>query len=109
MVSDTTGSTVLDWLIRDRELSQIVINHFRLDLNPIESLAVIYSNNTFDHIILRRWVLTSSGFSPAGASRFALQNFLIKVRETEINCKNPKRRGGRRRETEREREIENIL
>jgi len=36
-------------LICDRELAQVVANHFRLDFNTVEHLAVVDTNDTPDH------------------------------------------------------------
>jgi len=40
---------VLDRLIRDGELSQIVSNHLRLDLNLVELFAAVNTNNRANH------------------------------------------------------------
>lgn len=41
---------MLDWLVRDRELSQIMTNHFRLDFNLVECLAVVHPNDASYHL-----------------------------------------------------------
>lgn len=50
MGSTNTRPTVLDGLVRDGEFSKIMANHFRLDLNLIEGLAVIDSNYAANHL-----------------------------------------------------------
>jgi hypothetical protein len=45
-----TRTTVLDRLVGDRELSQVVADHLRLDLNLVEGLAVVHTNDTSDHL-----------------------------------------------------------
>jgi len=44
-----TRTTVLDGLVRDREFTQVVTGHLRLDFNSVESLAVVDANNATDH------------------------------------------------------------
>ncbi|CAN1292955.1 hypothetical protein LINPERPRIM_LOCUS21808, partial [Linum perenne] len=46
--STNTKSTVLNWFVRNGELSKVVTNHFRIDFNLIESLAII-SNDASNH------------------------------------------------------------
>lgn len=63
---------MLDWLVRDRELSQIMTNHFRLDFNLVECLAIVHPNDASyhlrhdDHIAQvgfdEIWLLTSWSF-----------------------------------------------
>ena len=48
--STNTRSTVLDRLIRDRELAQIVTHHLRLDLNRVELLPRVNTNDAADHL-----------------------------------------------------------
>lgn len=50
MGSTNTGSSVLDRLVGYTELSQVVANHFRLDFNKVESLAVVDSHNRSNHL-----------------------------------------------------------
>jgi len=45
-----TRSTVLHRLVRDAKLSEVVTNHFRLDFNLVEGLAVVDANNASDHV-----------------------------------------------------------
>jgi hypothetical protein len=45
-----TGTTVLDGLVRDRELSQVVANHLRLDLNLVELLSGVDTDDGADHL-----------------------------------------------------------
>jgi len=45
-----TGPTVLDWLVGDGELCKIVANHLRLDLNLVEGLAIVDTNNASNHL-----------------------------------------------------------
>ena len=68
-----TRSSVLNWLVRDGELSQIMSNHFRLYLNLVESLAIVNSNNASDHLrydnhvtevsLHKLWLLTCWGLT----------------------------------------------
>lgn len=44
-----TGSTVSDGGVRDRELTQVVANHLGLDLNSVENLAVVHTDDGADH------------------------------------------------------------
>lgn len=50
MGSTNTGSSMLDGFIRDGELSKIVANHLRFDLNLIESLAIVNSDDASNHL-----------------------------------------------------------
>jgi len=45
-----TGATVLDGLVGDRELSQVVANHLRLDLNLVELLSGVDTDDGADHL-----------------------------------------------------------
>jgi len=45
-----TGSTVLHRLVRDAEFSEIMTNHFRLNFNLVEGLAVVDADNASDHV-----------------------------------------------------------
>jgi hypothetical protein len=47
--STNTGTTVLNGLVRDRELSKIVTSHFRLDFNLVENLTVIDTDDGTNH------------------------------------------------------------
>jgi hypothetical protein len=44
-----TRATVLDWLVSDREFPKVVANHFGLNFNLVEVLAVVDTNNATDH------------------------------------------------------------
>lgn len=69
MGSTNTRPTVLDWLVRDGELCEVVANHLRLDLNLVEGLAVVDTDDASDHLRHndhvpevgphRLWLLTS--------------------------------------------------
>lgn len=48
--SSHTRAAVSDGLVGKRELSQVVTNHVRLDLNRVEILAVVDSNDGTDHL-----------------------------------------------------------
>lgn len=48
--STDTGSTVLDGVVRDRELSQVVTDHLWLNLNGVEFLSGVDANDTADHL-----------------------------------------------------------
>ena len=50
MSSSDTGSTVLNWLVCDREFSQIMSNHLCLQLDLVEGLAVVDSDDGSDHL-----------------------------------------------------------
>ena len=50
MGGTNTGSTVLNWLVGDGELSKVVANHLGSDFNLIEELAVVNSNDRSDHL-----------------------------------------------------------
>ena len=41
---------MLDWLVGEGELCQVVANHLRLDLNLIEALAIVDTNDASDHL-----------------------------------------------------------
>jgi len=45
-----TGTSVLAWLIGDGELTQVVSNHIRLDLNLDVALTVVHTNNGSNHL-----------------------------------------------------------
>ena len=45
-----TGATVLDGLVGDGELAEVVSNHFGLDFNLVEGLAVVDTNVGTDHL-----------------------------------------------------------
>jgi hypothetical protein len=45
-----TGPTVLDRLVGNGELCKIVANHLRLDLNLVEGLAIVDTNNAPNHL-----------------------------------------------------------
>jgi len=45
-----TGATVLDRLVRDRKLAREVANHFGLDFDTVEGLAVVNTDNTANHL-----------------------------------------------------------
>lgn len=47
--STNTRPSVLDRLVTDGELSKIMANHLGLDLNLIEGLAIVDSNNAPNH------------------------------------------------------------
>jgi len=44
------GPAVLDWLVRDAELSQVVADHLGLDLDLVEGLAVVDADDAADHL-----------------------------------------------------------
>lgn len=44
-----TGSSVLDWLVGDREFAQIETNEIRLNLNINKLLSVVHTNDRTDH------------------------------------------------------------
>jgi len=48
--STNTGTTVLDGLVGNGELSEVVSNHHRLDLNLLEGLAVVDTDDRTDHL-----------------------------------------------------------
>ena len=50
MGSTNTWSTVLDRLVRDREFSQVMAHHFRLDFHLVELLAAVDANNAANHL-----------------------------------------------------------
>lgn len=45
-----TGTTVLDGLVGDGELTKVVTSHLRLDLNLVEGLTVVDTNDGADHL-----------------------------------------------------------
>lgn len=45
-----TGSTVSDWGVSDGELTQVVANHLWLDLNGVENLTVVDTNQRANHL-----------------------------------------------------------
>ena len=45
-----TGATVLDGLVRDGELSKVVANHLGLDLDLVELLSGVDTNDGADHL-----------------------------------------------------------
>jgi hypothetical protein len=45
-----TGTTVLDGLVGDGELSEVVSNHLGLDFNLVEGLAVVHTDDGADHL-----------------------------------------------------------
>ncbi|GER25494.1 40S ribosomal protein S15 [Striga asiatica] len=45
-----TRSPVPDWLVRNREFAKIEANHFRLDLDWIESFAIVHSKYATNHL-----------------------------------------------------------
>jgi len=49
MCRSNTGSTMLYWLVRDTELSQIMPNHLRLDFNLVKCLPIVNTNNASNH------------------------------------------------------------
>ncbi|GMT29326.1 hypothetical protein PFISCL1PPCAC_20623, partial [Pristionchus fissidentatus] len=48
--SSDTGTTVLDRLVGDGELSEVVSDHLRLDLSLVEDLSVVDSDDGSDHL-----------------------------------------------------------
>jgi hypothetical protein len=48
--STNTGTTVLDGLVGDGELSEVVSNHLGLDLDLVEGLSVVDTDNGTDHL-----------------------------------------------------------
>jgi len=48
--STNTGTTVLDRLVRDGELSEVVTSHLRLDFNLVEDLTVVDTNDGTNHL-----------------------------------------------------------
>lgn len=50
MGSTNTRPTVLDRLVGDGELGKVAADHLRLDLNLIEGLAIVHSNDTPNHL-----------------------------------------------------------
>jgi hypothetical protein len=48
--STNTGTTVLNGLVGDGELSEVVTSHLRLDFNLVENLTVIDTNDGTDHL-----------------------------------------------------------
>lgn len=47
--STNTGPSVLDRLVTYGELSKIMTDHLRLDLNLVEGLAVVHTNDATNH------------------------------------------------------------
>lgn len=45
-----TGLTVSDWGVGDGELTQVVANHLWLDLNGVENLTVVNTNQRANHL-----------------------------------------------------------
>jgi len=45
-----TGATVLDGLVGDGELTEVVTNHLGLDLDLVEGLAVVDTNDRANHL-----------------------------------------------------------
>ncbi len=50
MSSTDTWTTVSDWLVGDRELSQVVANHLWLNLNLVELLSGVDADDGADHL-----------------------------------------------------------
>ena len=50
MGSTDTGTTVLNGLVGDGELSEVVTNHLGLDLDLVEGLSVVDTNDGTDHL-----------------------------------------------------------
>lgn len=50
MCGTDTRATVLDGSVRTREFSEVVACHLRLDLNGVEYLAVVDTNNAANHL-----------------------------------------------------------
>lgn len=48
--SSNTWSSVLDWLVRYRELGEVVSDHLRSDFDLVENLSVVDSNDGSDHL-----------------------------------------------------------
>ena len=48
--STDTGPSVLDGLVADGKLSKVVPNHLRLDLNLVECLAIVDTNDASNHL-----------------------------------------------------------
>merc|ERR1712130_736278 len=80
--STDTRATVTDGVVGDRELSQVVADHLRLDLDGVELLARVDTNDGADHLRNDDHVtevsLDDSGLLIRRASCFALRSFLIK-------------------------------
>jgi hypothetical protein len=45
-----TRPTVLDRLVRDGELCEVVANHLRFDLNLVEGLAIVDTDDATNHL-----------------------------------------------------------
>lgn len=45
-----TWSSVLDWLVRDGELGEVVSDHLGSDLNLVENLSIVNSDDGSDHL-----------------------------------------------------------
>lgn len=77
-----TGSTVSDWSVSDGELTQVVANHLWLDLNGVENLTVVDTNQRANHLwndnhvsqvgLDNSWLLVSWG-SQLGSSQLSDQ------------------------------------
>ena len=48
--STDTGPSVLDGLVADGKLSKVVPNHLRLDLNLVEGLAIVDTDDATNHL-----------------------------------------------------------
>ena len=48
--STDTRPTMLDRLVRDGELCEVVANHLRLDLNLVEGLAIVDTDDATNHL-----------------------------------------------------------
>jgi len=48
--STDTWTTVLDWLVRDGEFSQVVTNHLGLDLDLVELLSGVDTDDAANHL-----------------------------------------------------------
>jgi hypothetical protein len=48
--STDTGTTVLDRLVGDGEFTEVVTNHLGLDLDLVEGLSVVNTNNGTNHL-----------------------------------------------------------
>jgi len=48
--STNTWATVLDWVVRDGEFSEVVANHLWLDLDLVELLSGVDTNDGTDHL-----------------------------------------------------------
>jgi len=50
MGGTNTRSSVLDWLVGDREFTKVVTNHLWLDLDLVELLSGVNTDNRADHL-----------------------------------------------------------